>query len=349
MKKNMKHVLIASGVAAATAICAGALHRLLGKTLMTVAMDRKAPKAVTKQKEKLMGSGELSAFLKMAMDNAAILEGDDQIKTVEITAPDGVRLVGHWKSVESPKRVLVAMHGWRTSWSQDFAIISKFWHDSGCCVLYAEQRGQGESGGDYMGFGVVERYDCLEWAKWAAENTSEELPIYLCGLSMGGTTVLMTADLDLPERVHGIMSDCAFTSPHGIWKHVVQNNLHIPYGLYHTVAGDIYRKKLSIDPKDGSCPEALKRCRVPVSFIHGTDDHFVPLSHTFENYKACASEKRLLVVPGADHGLSYLVDREGYEAFCKSFWREFDDSIPEVALPEDAACEKETEECKEEC
>ena len=61
-----------------------------------------------------------------------------------------------------------------------------------------------------------------------------------------------------------------------------------------------------------------------VLFIHGTDDRFVPIEMTYENYKACAAPKRLLVVPGAGHGMSYFLDKEGYEAAMQQFWREFD-------------------------
>lgn len=326
-KINVKAVLIASGVAAATALVVATAHRVIAKTLMNVAMDKKEPKIITKNKDKLMGSGELSAVMGTVMEAAGELEKKEH-RLVEIESFDGLRLVGHWFPCEGAKRVLVAMHGWRSSWSQDFGMIADFWHKNGCSVLYAEQRGQGESEGDYMGFGLLERYDCLEWAKWANENTDESLPIYLCGLSMGATTVLMTAGFDLPERVHGIMADCAFTSPHAIWKHVVQSNLHIPYGLYSAAASDLYKKKLQIDSKEYSCPEALKECKVPVSFVHGTDDRFVPVTHTYENYKACAAEKRLLIVPGADHGLSYFVDRKAYEEAVLNFWKEFDEWIP---------------------
>ncbi len=49
---------------------------------------------------------------------------------------------------------------------------------------------------------------------------------------------------------------------------------------------------------------------------------------TYENYEACAAPKRLLIVPGATHGRSYLVDRESYEAAVRSFWDEFDGRIP---------------------
>ena len=68
----------------------------------------------------------------------------------------------------------------------------------------------------------------------------------------------------------------------------------------------------------------MRECKVPVLFIHGTDDRFVPIEMTYENYKACVSPKRLLVVPGAEHAMSYLIDKESYEKTVKEFWNDFD-------------------------
>ena len=45
---------------------------------------------------------------------------------------------------------------------------------------------------------------------------------------------------------------------------------------------------------------------------------------SYQNYAACAGPKRLLVVPGADHGMSYFIDRGNYERAVRDFWREFD-------------------------
>ena len=42
---------------------------------------------------------------------------------------------------------------------------------------------------------------------------------------------------------------------------------------------------------------------------------------TYENYKACSAPKRLFVVPGAEHGMSYLIDRAGYEENVLAFWQ----------------------------
>ena len=324
MKRSTRNILIGSGIAVAgVAAVAGIAHHYTTKYLMKLALDREGPKSATKDKDKLMSSGDLSETVAAIMDAAKKLE-ETEHEQVEITAQDGTTLVGHWFYPDNAKRIIIAMHGWRSTWSQDFGAIAPFWLENDCAVLFAEQRGQGNSGGEYMGFGLLERYDCFDWINWVNKRTDAKLPIYLGGVSMGATTILMTAGFELPENVRGIVADCAFTSPHAIWKHVVENNFHIPYGLHSKAAKDICKKRIQVSSDSYSTTEALKKCTVPVLFIHGTDDHFVPIEMTYENYKACVSESRLFVVPGAEHGMSYLVDKDGYEAAVKRFWSEQD-------------------------
>ena len=55
--------------------------------------------------------------------------------------------------------------------------------------------------------------------------------------------------------------------------------------------------------------------------IHGEDDRFVPCEMSRANRAACRSEARLLTVPGAGHGLSYLIDNAGYRSAVLSFLR----------------------------
>ena len=171
-----------------------------------------------------------------------------------------------------------------------------------------------------MGFGLLERFDCREWLQWIEQTQGGELPVYLAGVSMGAATVLMAAGLDLPRCVRGIVADCAFTSPEAIWRHVARRNLRLSYDLRSPAIDRICRKKLRMGAGEYSTVEALKESELPVLFIHGTRDHFVPVEMTYENYCACRGPKRLFVVPGADHGMSYLVDRPGYEAAMAEFW-----------------------------
>jgi len=323
MNKNIKNILIGSGIVAGVAAVAGIAHRYTTKYLMKLALDREGPKITSKEKEKMMSSGDMSETVAKLIDASKALESTEH-EQVEIASQDGTMLVGHWFCPENAKRIIVAMHGWRSTWSQDFGVIAPFWFENDCAVLFAEQRGQGQSGGEYMGFGLLERYDCLDWINWVNERIGEKLPIYLCGVSMGATTILMTAGFDLPQNVKGVVADCGFTSPSAIWKHVVENNLHMPYGLYQKAAEDLCKQKIQMGSNAYSTNEALQHCRIPVLFIHGTDDHFVPIEMTYENYKACTAQKELLIVPGAEHGMSYLVDTQAYQNAVKAFWDKYD-------------------------
>ena len=84
------------------------------------------------------------------------------------------------------------------------------------------------------------------------------------------------------------------------------------------------KRKLRVCVRGLSTLNAMEKNRVPILFIHGAADKFVPIEMTYENYCACRAPKRLLVVPGAQHGMSYAMDREAYERATKDFWRDFD-------------------------
>ena len=323
MKKSTRNILIGSGVAVAGLTALGTASYLLTKKMLKLALDRERPTFLTKGRSKINTDEKRSDVAQAAFEAAARLK-DSGCEEVTISSHDGLKLVGHWYACPNAKRIVIAMHGWRSSWTYDFGLISEFLHSNGCSVLYAEQRAQNSSEGEHMTFGMLERYDCLEWIKWANERCGESLPIYLAGVSMGASTVLMAAGLELPENVKGIVADCAFTSPDAIWKHVAEKNLHIPYELHDTMIDKMCRKMIQMGAKEYSTIDAMHQCKVPVLFIHGADDSFVPVTMSYENYSACASEKRLFIVPKAEHGLSYYVDTAGYENEVKAFWRKND-------------------------
>ena len=174
-----------------------------------------------------------------------------------------------------------------------------------------------------MGFGLTERFDCPQWVEWVIQRCGTELPIYLTGVSMGATTVLMAAGLELPDSVKGIIADCGFTSPEEIWEHVAKHNLHLSYGVRRAAANGICKRKIHMSANEYSTVKALESNRIPVLLIHGAADHFVPVEMTYQNYTACAGPKRLFIVPGADHGMSYLVDGEGYRRTMMEFWNSY--------------------------
>lgn len=323
MKKSTKLVIACSAIAAAV----GAATYAGAKLISDAALNREEPKLITKIKGMAAGSdpeGALDSSVKTELKLGAELLRAREAETPTVTARDGVCLTGHWVPHPNPKRVIIAMHGWRSSWTHDFSSISTFWYDTGCSVLYPDQRGQQASGGDYMSFGMLERFDCLDWISWVTEKCGKDIPVYLAGVSMGATSVLMASEFELGENVKGILADCGFTEPDAIWRHVAKNNLHMPYSLQRGMVDGMCRKKLNLSARACSTTQALKKATVPVLFVHGSEDHFVPVEMTYRNYVACTSPKKLLIVPGADHGMSYLVDRKAYQTMVKDFWKTWD-------------------------
>ena len=76
------------------------------------------------------------------------------------------------------------------------------------------------------------------------------------------------------------------------------------------------------DLEEHSALEAVKKSRLPIIFIHGESDDFVPCEMSRINFEACSSRKAILTVPGAGHGLSYPAAPEKYLNALREFFGE---------------------------
>ena len=238
---------------------------------------------------------------------------------VKLTSFDGLELAALYLPVERPRGTVIAFHGYRSLATIDFALEVEFLHRLGYDVLLPYQRSHGESQGKYITYGVKERFDCRDWARYAARRFGEDKPLFLMGISMGAATVLMASGLELPGNTRGIVADCGFTTPWDIMAHVARRDYRLPpFPLLYLLDG-LARLRAGFRLKGADTRKALERNRIPVLFLHGEADSFVPLSMTEENFAACRAEKRLYTVPGAGHAQSFGVDPEG----CKRVLREF--------------------------
>ena len=319
MKKATKWIIAGGGAAATAAAGAYTAVRTISKKLLSIAMDREEPAIMRKGKEKITGNPEVANALRMSDDAAQVLEACG-CADVEIISRDGIRLAGHFYECPTAKRIVVAMHGWRSTWAKDFGVISQFFHSNDCSVLYAEQRAQNQSEGEYMTFGLLERYDCLDWANWVNEWFGDSLPIYLAGVSMGATTVLLAAGRPLPPQVVGVLADCGFTRARDIIKKVIRQ-IKLPDNILYPLIKFGAKVYGHFDLEETPPVEAVKKCKVPVIFFHGEDDRFVPCDMSHENYEACRSRKMLVTTPDAGHGLCYPVDPEGYLKALREFFK----------------------------
>lgn len=240
---------------------------------------------------------------------------------IEILSQEGLRLVGHYIPAQGePRRLVVLFHGWRGSWTGDFGSIGRWLREIGCDLLLPEQRAQGASEGKYMGFGVLERRDVAQWMRYLERERHNTLPVYLGGVSMGAATVLMAAGDPMPEFVKGILADCGFTSPYEMLYEVASKSLHIwehPAMDYVRLITRLYAR---FDLREYSTLEALQKTSLPIFFVHGLADDFVPCRMTQQAYEICVSRKELLLVEGASHVRSFFYDNENYRRRAEAFF-----------------------------
>lgn len=231
---------------------------------------------------------------------------------VTITSYDGLRLDGCLlpAEVERPRGTIILVHGWRSSGYNDFCGAYAYYHNLGYRILNIFQRAHGTSQGWITCFGVKERYDCQSWARYIQERFGPEEDIFLSGISMGASTVLLAAGLDLPANVRGIVADCGFTSAWDEFAYVLPHYFHLPARPILDIENGFCRLFAGFGFRDCSVPEALAQATIPVLFIHGGADDFVPIEMGRRNYQACAAPKELLIVENAGHGLSYVVEPE---------------------------------------
>jgi hypothetical protein len=100
----------------------------------------------------------------------------------------------------------------------------------------------------------------------------------------------------------------------------MKKNYHLPVtGPIIQAASFISRSRAGYGMNDYSTLEAHRNNHVPVLFIHGREDKFVPTWMTNENYDIDPGEKELLFVDNAGHGSSLFEDYELYNTTVKEF------------------------------
>jgi len=253
------------------------------------------------------------------ISNAAAWLREQPVQELRVLSYDNKLLYGRFIPCENAKATIIQFHGYRSHFAVDFSASMSYYHKQGYNLLMVDQRAHGLSEGKYITFGVKERYDVLSWVTYVSLMLGEDHPIFLGGLSMGGTTVCMASDLDFPGNVVGIIADCGFTSPADILGHIAKEQYHVPAWLAVPFLSVFSRLFAGFGLKQWSTEQALQNTKLPVALFHGTGDRMVPHEMSRRSYAACAGKKVLSEFPGAGHGVSWLSDSARYKTVLETF------------------------------
>lgn len=261
---------------------------------------------------------------------APILAADGWVSAHEredlhVMSYDGKLLHAIYLPKKDAKGTILLFHGYKSCWQIDFGLVLPYYYDTlGYSLLLVDQRAHGLSQGKYLTFGVRERLDVLSWATYMGQKLGQNAPLILGGLSMGATTVLLASALELPPSVRGVIADCGFSSPEAIMRSVLRAHVKwLPAGPLLALMNVCTRVFAGFSIKEASTLDAVSKTKCPILFIHGTADTFVPCAMSQAAYDVCASEKQLILVDGARHGYSYLVDRPRVQAALAAFLEKY--------------------------
>lgn len=241
----------------------------------------------------------------------------------------GQKLTAYLLKPEKESKVYAfCAHGYRSEARGEFCQIAQYYIDKGINVFMPDHVASGGSEGTFCTFGYYEEPDCLKWLAYMKDTFGSDIKILLHGVSMGAATVMMMSGNNaLPENVKLTVSDCGYSTAVGEFTEKL-DDLGLPSGLIIKGVNAVNKLHLGFDFYKLRPVDSVRNAKIPMLFIHGTGDTFIPHRMCQEVYEACGSEhKDILYIEGADHAQSFPTDRETY---CRKLDEVIDKYVLEV-------------------
>ncbi|MCK8624951.1 alpha/beta hydrolase [Apilactobacillus sp. M161] len=218
------------------------------------------------------------------------------------------------------KTVIVA-HGFMGN-KEKMAPYAYMFHKMGYNVLTPDTRGQGKSEGNYIGYGWPDRLDYIKWMHKVIDYTGKNSKLFMFGVSMGGATTMMVSGEKVPTQLKGYIEDCGYTSITDELNYQAQQLYHLPafprWPLIPILSG-ITHVRAGYSMYDGSALKQVRKNHLPMMFIHGSNDTFVPTKMVYPLYRATRGPKELLIVKGAKHADAYQTNPKLYNQKVEQF------------------------------
>jgi len=248
---------------------------------------------------------------------------------VELVSKDNLKLRGtyipYFQKIGEEEKTIILIHGY-TATSESMAGFITPFLSRGWNVLLIDQRGHGKSEGQYASFGYHEKDDLDLWVNWVRDRSEKKHQVIgLLGISMGAGTVLEYASIN--KHVNFIIADCPYSDLEELLKYQICEVRNIPaYPLLNTL-NLMLKHKVGFTIKAVSPLKTIRDNEIPIMFIHGSEDYFVPTQMSKDLYAVKKGKKKLLIVEGASHANSYWTNKELYE---KELWGFIDDVLTGV-------------------
>ncbi|MEK3937185.1 alpha/beta hydrolase [Sporosarcina sp. FSL W7-1349] len=292
-------------------------------------------------KEYLQGNTDLEVSDK-AMD--VFLNGDwkqwvavQPFEQLHMQSRDGLELSGYFLPAAVPTDKLVILtHGYLGN-AKQMGLFGQFYHDTlQFNIFMPDARGHGKSGGDYYGFGWPDRLDLIDWTNLLVQKLGTDTEVVYHGLSMGAATVLMTSgEDDLPEQLEAIIADSPYASVYDLFAYQMKRMFHLPAFPVLDSTSVVTKMRAGYSLREANALREVAKTDVPILYIHGKGDTFVPTEMSENLYRHTRSESEIFLVDLANHGESYVLEKGVYQLKVRNFLSShLNEDLPKLANQE---------------
>ena len=270
-------------------------------------------KVTEKSYSEMVRTDEITKNTAEAREEAMAFLEKAELRKIKTVSYDGYDLIASCFKQPKPdkKPWVVLLHGY-TGWKEEMYHYAARYYEEGFNILCPDLRCQGESDGDFIGMGWRDRGDVMLWINKILESYPEA-KVVVHGESMGASCALMLTDLNLPENVKCIVSDCAMEDSVSMFRKQLRDWFSMPDLGFITSARIWLKIRGGYDLKKASALDVVSGDKLPTLFIHGDNDRIVPVSDAEDLYEACGSKvKDIMIVEGAGHAQSCYKDPEAY-------------------------------------
>lgn len=241
------------------------------------------------------------------------LRSSGALRDTVIVGDGGERLHAVYAAAPEPTdRTAVIVHGYTDNAVRMLMIGYLYNHDLGCNILLLDLHYHGESEGRAIRMGWKDRLDVLRWMDVANGLFGGRTRMVVHGISMGAATTMMVSGEPQRPYVKCFVEDCGYTSVWDEFRKELREQFSLPaFPLLYT-ASWLCDLKYGWSFREASALRQVAKCELPMLFIHGDADDFVPTRMVYPLYEAKPGEKELWVVPGAAHAMSYRDNRAEY-------------------------------------
>lgn len=284
-------------------------YLIVGKIIFKISLGRKTLKKRVKKNDLTQNLEKYNIDL-CWWDNLPF-------KKVEIKSFDNLTLVAHLLNQQSDRSVII-VHGYSANY-KEMQQYAEFFYQRDFNLLCVELRAHGESEGECVGMGYLDRKDLLNWIEFLNGEISSD--ILLMGLSMGASAVCATAGENLPPNVKAVISDSAFDSAEKQIKHVLKR---FGFLLLYKHLKSYAKRGYNFNLQEADFVKCVKKTKIPILYFHGKADNYVPFTCAQNLYNATPENLReLVLVEEADHGMCYPVLKVMYERKINNFFKKY--------------------------